>query len=124
MTWYAAHTIVSIRPTKPRKAEIVVYENVILIEANDEHAAAEKARKYGKASIVEDKTLTIDGKPAVESFVGVRKIISISNPWPLDPDSDRPVDGTEITYSKFKLKDQADLSKLVDGKETSIEYLE
>ena len=124
MTWYAAHTIVSIRPIKPGKGQIVVYENVTLIEASDENEATVKARRHGEASTVQDGTLSIDGEPAVSSFIGIRKIIAVSNPWPLNQDSDRPGDGTEITYSKCKVKAQRALSRLVNGEETSIDYLE
>jgi hypothetical protein len=116
MPWYAAHTIVSIRPIKRKRQPICVYENVILLEAADDNEADAKARKLGEASVVEDETLTLNGEPAVESFVGIRKIISVSNPWPLKQHDDRPVDGTEITYSEFLIKDEDTLVKLVNGK--------
>jgi hypothetical protein len=35
-----------------------------------------------------------------------------------------PVDGTEITYSKFAVKDEEALAKLVNGEEVLIDYLE
>lgn len=124
MTWYAVHTIVTIRPIKPHKGEIGGYENVVLIEANDEHEAANKARKYAKDSIPEDESLKVDGEPAVQSFIGIRKIVSVNNPWPLSQEGERPVDGTEITYSKFSVKDERALSKLVNGEEVLIRYLE
>jgi Domain of unknown function (DUF4288) len=124
MTWYAAHTIVSIRPIKRRDSEIIVYENVILINAKDDEQAVAKARKQAKASIAKDDSLTIAGEPAVQSFVGVRKMIAVSNPWPLSQDDDRPVDGTEITYSKFIVKNERALSDLANGKETLVRYQE
>jgi hypothetical protein len=124
MTWYAAHTIVTIRPIKPDKGEIGGYENVILVEANNEHEAINKARKYAQDSIPEDESLKVDGKPAIQSFIGIRKIVAVTNPWPLSQDADRPVDGTEITYSKFAVKDERALSKLVNGEEVLIHYLE
>jgi hypothetical protein len=124
MSWYAAHIVVSIRPIKPRKGEILVWENVVLIEARSNDDAEDKARKYGKASIVEDKTRKIDGEPAETSFLGVRKIISVSNPWPLTQKGDRPVDGTEITYSRFTVKDKRALAKLVNGDGTVVRYIE
>jgi hypothetical protein len=39
MIWYAAHAIVSIRPVKVQKRDVVVYENVILISAKSEQEA-------------------------------------------------------------------------------------
>jgi hypothetical protein len=124
MTWYAAHIIVSIRPIKPRKGPILVYENVILIEASDAEEAWTKARKHAEASIVEDESLRVNGAPATESLVGIRKIIEVSNRWPLSQSGDRPVDGTEITYSEFQVKNERALSKLAKGEETLIRYME
>lgn len=124
MLWYAADTIVTTRPRKSHKSEIGGYENVILIEAEDGDEAERKARKYAQESIIDDPSLTVDGESAVDSFVGIRKIIAVSNPWPLDQDGDRPVDGTEITYSKFAVKDECTLTKLASGEEVMIRYLE
>jgi hypothetical protein len=124
MAWYAAHSIISIRPRKPRTGEIVVYENVILLEAFDDEEATTKARNFGQASVVEDQTLTLNGEPAEQSFVGIRKIIAISNPSPLKQDGDRPVDGTEITYSEFAVKDDKALAKLVKGDGIVVRYIE
>ena len=124
MAWYAAHSIISIRPTRRSKGKVLVYENVILVEAKTDDEAREKAQKHAQAAIVEDQTLTIDGDPAISRFEGIRKLISVSNPWPLSQDGERPVDGTEITYSKFLLKDEGALINLTEGKEVLIEYLE
>ena len=116
MKWYAAHIIISSRPIERDNSEIEVYENVILISANDDDEANLKAEQFGKAFVVKDDTLTtMEGKPAEDSFVGVRKIIEVRNPLSLSPNSDKPVDGAEITYSRFKVKDELDLAKLVDG---------
>ena len=124
MAWYAAHAIVSIRPNKAAKGEVLVYENVILVEAENDRVATRKARRVSKASIPKDDSLQLNGEPATESFIGIRKIIAVSNPWPASPEGDRPSDGTEITYSKFTVKDARSLSKLVKGEEVSIRYLE
>jgi len=125
MPWYAAHAIVSYRTIKPNKGEIHVYENVILISAKDDGEANIKAQQYGEAYIVKDETLTtMEGEPVEESFVGIRTIIEISNPFSLGPGCDKPIDGAEITYSSFKVKDEQALADLVNGNEVSISYLE
>ena len=79
-----------------------MYENVILVEASDGEQAWIKARAHAKASMVKDDSLTLNGEPAVEALVGIRKIIEVSNRWPLSQSGDRPLDGTEITYSQFE----------------------
>ena len=124
MTWYAAHIIVSIRTIERQKGPILVYENVILVEASDGEQAWIKARAHAKASMVKDDSATLNGEPAAEALVGIRKIIEVSNRWPLSQSGDRPLDGTEITYSQFEVKDERALSKLANGEETLIRYLE
>jgi hypothetical protein len=123
MPWYAAHAIVSHRTIKPSKGEIRVYENVILISAKDDAEARNKAQQYGEAYIVKDETLTtMEGEPLEESFGGIRKIIEIINPF--SPGPAIPVDGAEVTYSSFKVKDEQALADLVNGDEVLISYLE
>jgi hypothetical protein len=126
MTWYAAHIIVSDRPINPDdEGDISLYENVVLISAKDDDEANFKAQQYGENSIVQDDTLTtMEGVHLETAFVGVRKIIEIQNPPSLNSAETVPVDGTEITYSKFAVKDEEALAKLVNGEEVLIDYLE
>ena len=126
MTWYAAHIIVSHRPiNSDNEDDIGLYENVILISAKDDDEANLKAEQYGENSIVQDDTLTtMEGVHLETAFVGVRKIIEIQNPPSLNSAETVPVDGTEITYSKFAVKDEAALAKLVNGEEVLISYIE
>ena len=93
--------------------------------AKDGAEAHNKAQQFGEAYIVKDETLTtMEGEPLEESFVGIRKIIEISNPFSPGPDSAIPVDGAEITYSYFKVKDEQALADLLNGDEVLISYLE
>jgi Domain of unknown function (DUF4288) len=126
VTWYAAHIIVSHRPINPDdEGDISLYENVVLISAKDDDEANFKAQQYGENSIVQDDTLTtMEGVHLETAFVGVRKIIEIQNPPSLNSAETVPVDGTEITYSKFAVKDEEALAKLVNGEEVLIDYLE
>ena len=74
---------------------------------------------------MQDDTLTtMEGVHLETAFVGVRKIIEIQNPPSLNSAETVPVDGTEITYSKFAVKDEAALAKLVNGEEVLISYIE
>ena len=124
MAWYAAHAIVSIRPINQKERAIAVYENVILLQAADDSEAMSKARRHAKASVAKDQSLTLNGEPAMQAFVGIRKIIAVSNPWPLDQEDDRPVDGTELTYSEFQVKDENTLTRLANGDAVPVRYLE
>jgi hypothetical protein len=123
MTWYAAHLIEATK-TVDKSDPILVFENLILIEAKDDKQALTKAKNYGRRGAVHDETLTLDDKPAFSVFSGVRKVVAIINPWPLKRDEDAPTSGTEISYSKFSVKNENDLRKLVNGDPITIEYLE
>lgn len=124
MTWFAASIIVTTRPIDDSSGPIFVHENIVLFEGKDSDGAYAKATEYANAAIVADDTLTLDDKPAVESFAGIRKLISISNPHPLDQDKDPPTTGTEITYSCFEVANDQDLAKLVQGEDVVIRYIE
>lgn len=125
MTWYTASVLIAMKPTNYKSGPIEVYENMYLIEAPSSQGAQDKAKELGKeeASIADDG-LTIDGVPAVREFVGVRKVVSVSNPPPLDLDADRPTQGTEVTYSLFEVQDQDSLAKLAAGAAVEVRYLE
>ena len=58
MTWFAASIIVTMRPIEKSSEPILVYENVVLIEAADSDEAWSKATVYATASIVADESLT------------------------------------------------------------------
>ena len=126
MTWYAAHIIMAIRTIEGGQGPIPVYENVFLIEASDRKEAVDKARKIGKEEALIDDKGTLNGKPAKWVFAGVRKIVSISNPYEHDPDQDRlrPIDGTEITYSKFEVADEVAIKRLAKSEEVEVVYIE
>jgi hypothetical protein len=124
MTWYAAHVVESITKSNKKDEYILVYENVVLVEAENDRKALTKAKKYAKAAIIHDETLTLDNEPAVVEFVGIRKVITISNPPSLKQDKNSPTTGTEISYSEFRIKNQRDLRKFAKGDPVTVEYLE
>ena len=125
MTWFTASVLIAIKPEGYVSGSIQVYENMYLIEASTAHDAARKAEALGRqeASIADDD-LTIDAKLATRVFVGIRKLISVSNPEPLDLDQDRPVDGTEVTYAVYQVADEAALARLAEGEQVEVLYLE
>jgi len=123
MTWYAAHVIVSIRPIVPDEEPTSVYENVILVEADNPDAACAMAGQFSAVEPGADEGLTIDDKPAHTVVEGIRKVVTVSNPSPLDLDADRPVSGTEITYSRYELKDGQALRDLIAGENVEIKYI-
>ena len=126
MTWFAASALVAMRTKEPSKGgPIEVYENVILVEADNPELAEQIARIEALKAEVEDDTFTIDGKPGYFSFVGIRKILRISNPTDMKyADQDPPVTGAEISYSLFEVKSEDELAKLARGESVTLTYLE
>lgn len=125
MTWFAAHIIEAIEVKEGTQDVYPVYENVILIEAENADIAFEKATALGKKAAVDDQ-MEWNERPALSVFKGIRKLITIDNPFEADIDqrNDPPIHGTEITYSYFELKSPEDIKKLTEGKEVQVEYLE
>jgi Domain of unknown function (DUF4288) len=126
MTWYAASIIIAFRTEQKDRSPILVHENVILIEAPNEDEAMKKAKTAGENQVQSDASedLRVGNRPAHIDFIGVRKLITVSNPSPLSQDKDRPVDGTEVTYSQFELPDEDALMRLSNGDDVTLRYIE
>lgn len=117
--WYAAHTIMYMKLKEGTQAEYTVYENVILLEAESDDEAEEKAIRRGHDEEGDsDNTLRYGDRPATMVFAGVRKVVAC-----VDPES-RPGDGTEITYSVFEVRTPQELSDLASGNEVHLSYKE
>lgn len=110
--WYAAHVIMSVRFRKPEdQTNFPVWENVVLVQAEDEERAWEKAEHLGQVEESEgDDEMRWNGKPARWVFAGVRKVVECRS-----ADDDRPVDGAEVTYSQLIFSDESALSRFVEG---------
>lgn len=124
MAWYTASIIIAIRPRDEPNNDFLVHENLLLIEAPTASEAIVAARKLGEEEATLDDDLTIDGLPAVREFIGVRKVVIVSNPHPMNQDQDRPVGGTEVSYSVYRVSDRSALQRLASGESVEVEYLE
>ena len=123
MTWYAVHALVAMKRVDS-VGPISVYENIFLVEAKDSNDAVSLGQSMAKVEADIEDDLTIDGVQAVRSFAGIRKVITISNPEPLDLDQDRPVSGTEITYSEYEVDSEDELRKLAAGEQVTVRYVD
>ncbi len=124
MTWYAAHIVIGIIPIHETPGPILVHENVVLLDAPSETDALGKAKTIGQTEAALQDGLTASGVPAKRVFAGIRKLITVSNPETSNLDQDRPSDGTEITYSVYKVSNEEELKKLAEGLEVSLKYVE
>jgi hypothetical protein len=126
MTWYAASIIIAVRTKQKDGSPILVHENVILIKASNDAEAMAKAKTAGENQVQPgvSETRRMGNLSAHLEFIGVRKLITVSNPSPLSQDKGRPVDGTEVTYSCFELPDEDALVRLSNGDDVTLRYVE
>ncbi len=124
MSWYAASAVFVYRVREGKQSRFPVLENVYLIEADSDEDALKKAEELGKSRSIDDETMTLDGRPARLDYAGIRKLLTIENPFPAQPNTDQPGHGTEVTYSDFTVANEKDLKRLVGGKSVSYQPTE
>jgi hypothetical protein len=118
---YAAHLIMAVRFREGRQDRFPCYENVVLVYANSDEEAMQKAREYGEAEAEAGETFDWNERPAYWEFVGVRKLIECRTPGSQD---DKIGPGTEVTYSLLVLPSEEDLRRLADGEPVTVTYQE
>lgn len=128
MPWYTVSTIQSVRykNSSEDQQNIPVYENYVLIEANNPQLAIEKAERHAKEVCSIDDQLHLNRKPAYMKFEGIRKVIEVAEP--LSSDDDLQVrqlkTGVELSYSYMEVKDEESLKKLSAGKKVNVSYID
>ena len=111
MNWYAAHIVMFVEFKIAVQRRFPVWENIVLIHAESEDAAFEKAEKHGHlAEGDDDGTFRWGDHPAEWVFVGVRKLTQCESP------EKRPGDGTELSFTEFELESRDAVKKLAGGK--------
>lgn len=121
MEWYAAHAIMYLEYTDglPQE-EYTVWENIFLVEAEDETKALKKSAILAASDedIKGEHGTVEQGRPGRWLFAGIRKLVRcVDSPT-------RPDDGSEVTYSTY-LVDSADEARaLAAGEALTLKYLE
>lgn len=115
--WFAASIIMHVEFKDNVQDKYPIWENVILIEANNEEEALRKAEERGHFEEGDaDDSFTWESRPARWVYGGIRKMLTCAE------FEDRPKDGTEITYSEMEVASAEDLSKLINGEQVSVVY--
>lgn len=122
--WVVISAIISMRVKHGKQRNIPVYENFYLMELFSGEDINIKAEEFVRSQLVEDSSLTLNGRPTYFSFEGIRKIISVSNPITEEIVDSRPVHGTELTYSEYVLRNETQIKKLVNGEEVKLRYID
>lgn len=111
MTWYSAHIVMFVELKDKGQERYPVWENVVLVQAQTEDEAFEKAEQYGRAEQGDDGGAFRWGKsPARWVFAGVRKLTECQTI------TNRPENGTELTYNEFTVGSLEDVKRLASGK--------
>ncbi len=115
--WFAAHLIMYVELKDGEARNIPVLENIVLIKANSEDEAFEKAERRGRGDEGDDGgSFRWDAKPARWRFAGVRKLTLCQQP------EERPDDGIEISYTEMRVSSLDALYKLASGKPVGVRY--
>ncbi len=130
MEWCAAHIIMYVRFLDGIQDKYIVWENVLLLSAENEQTLSAKAEQLGRTAYEgEVDEVTSEGRPAVWEFVGVRKIISCAYPIDLESaemaihESEADLkEGTELTFSKIQVASYQALMDLAAGKSVTVHY--
>jgi Domain of unknown function (DUF4288) len=118
--WYAVHAFLYFQYKDGSQDEYFGYENIYLVEAD----SVEEARTKGIARAKKDEgdsegTLTSNGRPATLVFGGLLKFVECTD---LDLQSEKPVDGTELSYSEMTMPNKQEFDNFVSGHTAKVIY--
>ena len=116
-TWYSAHIVMFVELANNRQDRFPVWENIVLIEADTEDQAFEKAERCGRRGEGDDGgNFRWGNQPARWVFAGVRKLTECALV------ADRPGDGTEVSYSELEVDSRAAIDQFVTGDPVNVCY--
>lgn len=122
MAWYSASAIFFFEYKDGKQDDYLVWENTYLLEANSVEEAREKAEKYARQYEGDSSgTLTLEGRPVTQKYGGIRKLLTTTNSINIEEGA---LEGAEITYSEFVVKDRKSLDDLIKGKSVKVVYQE
>jgi hypothetical protein len=120
MAWFAASAIMFVEFKDGVQDCYPVWENVLLIEAEDGNAAFRLATDRAKEVEGDSRgSFRWDDRPARWVFAGIRKLLTVSHRHA----GDELRSGDEVTFTEFLLNDRAALDRLVDGEGVALEYV-
>jgi hypothetical protein len=117
MSWYVAHIVMVVKFKEGSQRSVPAWENIVLISAADEIAAARKGESIGRASEGDDDgSFKWMGKPATWEFVGIRKITECALA------AERPASGDEISYQELEFDSLAIAKRYAEGETVSVKH--
>lgn len=122
--WYCAHGIFYFEYKYEEQDSYLVYENVYIINADDEESALNESIRIAKENedFNEDDHLELNGKPVRYLFSGIRKLIRVENASAADEGAINS--GVEVTYSELEVENLNQVKELSDGSFVEVLYRE
>jgi hypothetical protein len=122
--WYCAHALhyFEYRDQPPQsQEEYYIWEHLYLIQADSADSAWIRAEQRAlDDQQLEDESLRLNGRPANLRFASVQKIIECQG---LDETSGMPIDGTELSYSKYLVSSKEEFQKWISDKSAQVLYV-
>jgi len=105
--WYISHEILCFQRSNENKAgeRLTIWENLILIRANDPEEAYQKSIAHGRLN---EETVQIDGEDGYCRFLGLKNLFLIY---------DQLEDGTELEWYEREVS-ASELSNMIKPKES------
>lgn len=117
MTWYTAHIIMYIEFKDGCQDKYPFWENLILIEAEDDEDAFTKAEIRGRQDEGDSQgTFTHESRPATWVFGGIRRLVECVEA------TEHPSHGTELSYSEMEVVSEAEFQKVINGESVMVWY--
>ena len=118
MAWFIAHTLMVLRPERPIDQPLFCWENLILLEAEDDADVWSMAEKRAlEVDTSDEYELRSEySVPSRWEFAGIRKIVEVRN----DTEEGRLVSGDELSYNTLLLDGQEDVDRFVSGDQCTL----
>jgi hypothetical protein len=124
MLWFAAHAVYVFEVLAGRQASFPVQEVVLLVRARSSRAALAAATRLARQEELVDDSLTLDGRPARQRLLGVRKVVECAAHATDQSSADGRLrklrSGAEATYCTYRVSSRGDLKKLMQRREISV----
>jgi len=117
MSWYAAHILMLVKFKRGQQRRVPAWENVVLIEAEDDDEAIAKAEEIGLKECSDgDGSARWGGRPFTWEFAGVRRVCSCAVM------GNRPSSGDELTFSELEFESLAAAKRYADGRPLAVRH--
>jgi len=121
MTWFAASAIMFVEFKDGTQDYYPVWENVLLIEADDANEALRLAQQRAKEDEGDsDGSFRCNDRPARWVLAGIRKVLTVAHRSAMG----QLQSGDEATFTEFVVRDRAALDRLTAGESVELEYVE